>query len=64
MSSSSIFSSSPRVLSGQDGARVPPVGLLLLAAVAICISLALPAGFAGWDDLHYVQAAQKAAAPP
>ncbi len=37
---------------------MPPAGLLLLAGAAICISLALPAGFAGWDDLHYVQAAQ------
>ena len=49
MSSSSIFSSIQR----------PPAGLLLLACVSICISLALPAGFAGWDDLHYVQAAQR-----
>ncbi len=58
MSSSSIFSSSRRSLNARDGARVPPAGLLLLACISICISLALPAGFAGWDDLHYVQAAQ------
>ncbi len=58
MSSSSIFSSVQRALAGRDGARVPPAGLLLLAGVSICISLALPAGFAGWDDLHYVRAAQ------
>ena len=58
MSSSSIFASAQRAFAGRDGPRVPPVGLLLLACVSIGISLALPAGFAGWDDLHYVRAAQ------
>ncbi len=58
MSSSSIFSPARYPPAVQDGARLPPARLLLLACVAICISLALPSGFAGWDDLHYVRAAQ------
>ncbi len=41
------------------GGTLPPPSLILLIVVCVCASLALPAGFAGWDDLHYVQAAQR-----
>jgi len=33
--------------------------LAILCATALLVSLALPWGFAGWDDLHYLQAAQR-----
>ncbi|TLU73034.1 ArnT family glycosyltransferase [Lichenicoccus roseus] len=32
---------------------------ILLCIAAVAASLALPAGFAGWDDLHYLEAAQR-----
>ena len=31
--------------------------VVLLCVITITVSLALPAGFAGWDDLHYLRAA-------
>ena len=36
-----------------------PRALIVLCLVSIGVSLAFPAGFAGWDDLHYIQAAQR-----
>ncbi|WP_428376690.1 ArnT family glycosyltransferase [Lichenicoccus sp.] len=39
--------------------RAFSAGAIILCIAAVSASLAMPAGFAGWDDLHYVQAAQR-----
>ena len=41
------------------GGILPPASLILLIVGCLCASFLLPAGFAGWDDLHYVRAAQR-----
>src|ERR1700712_5203061 len=60
MYSSQAFSSSHDRAAARDQRRgVPPSALIALCVVSVCISLALPVGFSGWDDLHYVEAAQR-----
>lgn len=41
------------------GGRLLPRAPILLIVASVCMSLALPTGFAGWDDLHYLQAARR-----
>ncbi len=52
-------SSDPVMPQRVAGGVLPPASLVLLIVVCLCASFLLPAGFAGWDDLHYVRAAQR-----
>ncbi len=60
MYSSEALSSVRKLNPARDrGKETLPASVILLVAGAIILSLALPTGFAGWDDLHYLQAARR-----
>ena len=57
-SSTPLRSIDNRVYMQRGTRKVFSAAAILLCVAAVAASLAMPAGFAGWDDLHYVQAAQ------